>query len=74
MSVTKELFGTAKDGREVYAFTLENTNGMKARVINFGANLVDLYVPDAAGNVEDVVLDMMIWKAIIETAVFSARR
>lgn len=46
MSVTKELFGTAKDGREVYAFTLENTNGMKARVINFGANLVDLYVPD----------------------------
>ena len=56
MSITKELFGTARDGKEVYAFTLENANGMKARVINFGANLVDLFVPDANGKVEDVVL------------------
>lgn len=52
----KELFGTARDGREVYAFTLENSNGIKARVINFGAILVNLYVPDANGSLEDVVL------------------
>lgn len=56
MSITKELFGTARDGKEVYAFTLENENGVKARVINFGAVLVNLYVPDADGNVADVVL------------------
>ncbi|MCM1040703.1 MAG: galactose mutarotase [Ruminococcus sp.] len=56
MSVTKELFGVARDGKEVYAFTLANANGMKARVINFGANLVNLYVPDADGKVEDIVL------------------
>lgn len=56
MSISKEFFGTARDGKEVYAFTLENANGMKARVINFGAILVNLYVPDRNGNVEDVVL------------------
>lgn len=56
MGVTKELFGKTGDGREVYAFTLENKNGVKARVINFGAILVNLYVPDKDGNVADVVL------------------
>ena len=56
MSMVKELFGTARDGKDVYAFTLENANGMKARVINFGAILVNLYVPDKNGNSEDVVL------------------
>lgn len=56
MGITKELFGTARDGREVYAFTMENARGMKAKVINFGAVLVDLYVPDPDGNMADVVL------------------
>lgn len=56
MGMTKEVFGTASDGRTVYAFTLENANGIKARVTNFGAILINLYVPDARGNTEDVVL------------------
>lgn len=56
MGIAKESFGTTKDGKEVYAFVLENAKGMKARVINFGAILVNLYVPDAKGNIEDVVL------------------
>lgn len=56
MGIAKEIFGTTKEGKEVYAFTLENAKGMKARVINFGAILVNLYVPDAEGNTEDVVL------------------
>ena len=56
MAVTKELFGTTRDGSEVYAFTLENANGMKARLINFGATLINLYVPDQNGKAEDIVL------------------
>lgn len=56
MGITKEFFGTAKDGREVYVFSLENANGMKANVLNFGAILKNLYVPDDKGNVADVVL------------------
>ena len=55
-NMTKELFGTTGDGKEIYVFTLENSNGMKARVINFGAILSNLYVPDAKGNIEDIVL------------------
>lgn len=56
MSVVKEKFGTTKCGKDVYAYTLSNSKGMAAKVINFGANLVSLLVPDANGNLEDVVL------------------
>lgn len=56
MAVAKELFGKTQDGKEVYAFTLENENGVKARLINFGATLVNLYVPDKNGKAEDIVL------------------
>ncbi|MBR5596562.1 MAG: galactose mutarotase [Lachnospiraceae bacterium] len=52
----KRSFGTTKDGQEVFLFSLENKNGVKAEVTNFGANLVNLFVPDKDGNVEDVVL------------------
>lgn len=52
----KELFGTTKDGKEIYRYWLENSKGMKAGVINFGAILVNLFVPDEKGNVDDVVL------------------
>ena len=56
MGVGKEKFGVTRDGREVYIYTLSNANGVRARVINYGAILVNLFVPDKDGNVEDVVL------------------
>ena len=56
MGVVKEKFGTARNGKEVYAFTISNTNGMQAKIINFGAILVSLLVPDKDGKLEDVVL------------------
>jgi len=56
MGVVKEKFGTTKCGKDVYAYTLSNGNGMRAKIINFGAILVSLHVPDADGNSEDVVL------------------
>lgn len=56
MSIVKEKFGTAKCGKEVYAYTLSNVNGVKAKITNFGANLMSLIVPDKAGNPEDIVL------------------
>lgn len=52
----KSLFGTTTDGKEIYLYTLENKQGMKAQVINYGAILVRLYVPDKNGKVDDVVL------------------
>ncbi len=56
MAVTKELFGTAKNGESIYRYFIENSKGMKAGVINYGAILVNLYVPDKNGKIEDVVL------------------
>lgn len=56
MGVMKEKFGTAADGKDVYAFTLSNTNGMQAKIINYGAILVSLLVPDQDGKTADVVL------------------
>ena len=55
MSVTKTKFGTTKNGEEASLFTLENANGMKAVVSDFGAVLVKLIVKDAQGKERDVV-------------------
>ena len=52
----KKSFGSTKEGKEVYLYTLVNKNGMKAEITNYGANLVNLLVPDKNGNVKDVVL------------------
>lgn len=52
----KILFGKAPCGREVYLYTLENENGMKAQVMNYGAILVRLLTPDKNGEAADVCL------------------
>lgn len=52
----KTVFGTTKEGREVYLYTLENQNGVKAEVTDYGAVLVNLIVPDKNGVLEDVTL------------------
>lgn len=56
MSVSKELFGKTRDGKDVYCYTIENKNGMKATVMNYGAILKNLFVPNAKGKCDDVVL------------------
>ncbi len=56
MSVTTSNFGTTKDGKEVTLYAIENKNGMKAEVIDYGANIVRLFVPDKEGKLDDVVL------------------
>lgn len=52
----KKLFGKTQEGVEVYLFTIENSNGMKAEIINYGGIIVSLLVPDKDGKLTDVVL------------------
>jgi len=52
----KILFGKLNDGRDVYMYELKNSKGMKAQLIEFGATLVSLSVPDKNGKIEDIVL------------------
>ncbi|MCR4842352.1 MAG: galactose mutarotase [Eubacterium sp.] len=54
MDITRENFGTTKDGSPITAFTFSNGT-IKARVCDYGAILLNLWVPDRAGNVADVV-------------------
>lgn len=58
MAITVESrnFGKSKHGRDIILYTMTNTRGVSASVMNLGAVLVELKVPDPAGNVEDVVL------------------
>ncbi len=52
----REVFGTLTDGTKIYRYILENQNGFRACVMNYGAILTNLYVPDRNGQAEDVVL------------------
>ena len=56
MSVAQKSFGTTKNGEEVTLYTITNKNNVSVSVIDYGANLVSLMVPDKNGNVEDIVL------------------
>ena len=56
MSVTKKLFGTCPTGEEVYIYTITNSKGVSAEVMDFGAILVSMNVPDANGEMTDVAL------------------
>lgn len=56
MGVTVKNFGKTSTGIETQLYTIENQNGMKAGVTNFGAILVNLMVKGADGKERDVVL------------------
>jgi aldose 1-epimerase len=56
MSINTESFGKTPDGQEVDLYTLTNTNGLRARITNYGAILVSLEVPDKSGKLADITL------------------
>jgi len=56
MSVVTKPFGKTPDGQEVELYTLANTNGLKAKITNYGAILVSLEVPDRDGKLADTTL------------------
>ncbi len=55
-SIEATSFGKMPDGREVTLYTLTNAHGLRAKVIEYGAILVSLEVPDRNGDLADVVL------------------
>ena len=52
----ERLFGTTSDGQAVKLFTLKNKSGAELQVINFGAIVLSLKVPDRNGQLADVTL------------------
>ena len=56
MGIEMSSFGRDLDGNTVRLFTISNSNGLTAKITNFGAVLVSLLVPDKNGKIDDVVL------------------
>ncbi len=54
-SVNKEVFGKTNDGNDVYVFTLKNSKGLIAKVMELGAHLIRLEVPDRDGKLTNIV-------------------
>ncbi|MDM7997049.1 MAG: aldose epimerase family protein [Acidobacteriota bacterium] len=50
------VFGKLPDGREVHQYTLSNGAGLTAQILDYGATITSLSVPDRNGNLADVVL------------------
>lgn len=55
-SVVSGIFGHDRDGNEVRLFTMTNTRGLRAQVMEYGAILVSLSVPDREGRFGNVTL------------------
>jgi aldose 1-epimerase len=49
-------FGKTKEGDAIHRYVLHNEKGVEAIVINYGATLVSLKIPDRNGKAADVVL------------------
>lgn len=54
--ITEKKFGRTLDKEDIILYSIKNTNGMQADIINYGAILVNLFVPDNKGIFADVVL------------------
>src|ERR1700745_1879594 len=53
--ISSEVFGKI-DTAEVTVYTLVNESGMQVRIMNYGATILGILVPDREGNIRDVVL------------------
>ena len=56
MSIKTEVWGNSPKGKPVHKFTLTNAMGASVSVIEWGAILTSIIVPDAGGNMDDVAL------------------
>ena len=62
--LSKAAYGKTDDGSVVTAYTLSNSQGMKVKLLDYGATVAELWVPDRTGTLGDVVLgfdDMKGW-------------
>ena len=56
--VQQEVFGKTADGQVIHRFTLSNGTGLEVQVMNWGATLLSIEVPDWEGRSENVTLSL----------------
>ena len=56
MGIKQSNFGKTPDGQQVDLYTLDNSHGMTAKIMTYGAIVTELHAPDKAGKTANVVL------------------
>ena len=56
VSILKKFYGKMPDGKTVDIFTLFNNTGMIVKIMNYGATITSIIVPDRNDKLDDVVL------------------
>lgn len=54
----KEFMGKTADGAEVDLYTLTNANGLRVKIMTYGATIISVETPDRNGQVEDITLSL----------------
>ncbi len=52
----KKLFEKMVDGKQTSLYTLENSNGVKVTLTNYGGKIVNIWLPDRNGKKADIIL------------------
>ena len=55
MSIQSTVWGKSPKGKDVHLFTMTNAMGASVSVMEWGAILTSIIVPDAGGNMDDVI-------------------
>ena len=56
MSISKESLGKTPEGAEVDQYTLSNANGLRVKIMTYGATITSVEVPDRNGKSENITL------------------
>lgn len=56
MKIVKSMFGTTTAGEKVTAYRMENASGASVTILDYGATVHSICVPDKNGDMRDVVL------------------
>jgi aldose 1-epimerase len=70
MKVSSQHFGFTPDKKEALLFTLENENGIKITITNYGGTIISLVVPDKNGSSADIVLGLSTWESWIKNPAY----
>src|SRR5271157_2536051 len=56
MRIVKDPYGQLPDGTWIEQYTLSNPNGLKVKIINYGAVITAVETPDRKGKIENITL------------------
>jgi aldose 1-epimerase len=56
MNITKKEYGKTEAGKTVHEYTLENRNGLRVKMITYGATVTSVETPDKNGKLANITL------------------